>query len=282
MTSPAQPHVPIFGGTFRRRKRRLGKIRRPVRCSHPEPEESNSFARRTAKSLAVILSVSEESPWRCVNAREKCGQAPRLTPISQGLHVSTRSQSPFFQAPHLTILVDIFSDLVVFSPLMEFLNNSCYIFDLSQILGRRFCFSAGCPVYRTMDSRDVEELTCLWTAAQRMVSAFLRTLVPNPSDREDLLQQVAVVIVQKFPQYDRARPFTSWAIGIAKQEVLAYRRHLRTDRHLFNDALVDRIALTYDHFLSEGLSDLGDTLEQCLENSRAGPGRRPSCTMRKA
>lgn len=116
-----------------------------------------------------------------------------------------------------------------------------------------------------MDQRDVEELTLYWTAAQRMVAAFLRTLVPNPPDREDLLQRVAVVVVRKYSQYDRARPFATWAMGIAKQEVLAYRRRHKTERRLFDDAMVERIALTYDRFQSEGLSDHSDALEQCLK-----------------
>jgi len=116
-----------------------------------------------------------------------------------------------------------------------------------------------------MNSREVEELTLLWTAAQRTVAAFLRTLVSDPHQSEDLLQRVALVIVRKFSQYDRSRPFTAWAIGIAKQEVLAHRRRHKTDRHLFDDAMVERIALTYEHRLSNGLSEFHDALQQCLE-----------------
>ena len=116
-----------------------------------------------------------------------------------------------------------------------------------------------------MNPREVEELTLFWTAAQRTVAAFLRTLVPDPHQSEDLLQRVALVIVRKFSQYDRRRPFTAWAIGIAKQEVLAHRRHRKTDRHLFDDSMVERIALTYEDHLSDGLSEFRDALQQCLE-----------------
>jgi len=116
-----------------------------------------------------------------------------------------------------------------------------------------------------MEPRDVEELAQYWTAAQRAVSAFLRAMVQSSHNRDDLLQQVAVVVVRKFSQYDRAQPFTAWAIGIAKQEVLAYRRRRKTDRHIFDDAMVERIALDYQHYLPEGTFKLRDALESCLE-----------------
>jgi RNA polymerase sigma-70 factor, ECF subfamily len=116
-----------------------------------------------------------------------------------------------------------------------------------------------------MNRDDVEELAVLWTAAQRVVAAFIRTLIPDPHQSQDILQQVAVVVVRKFSQYDRSRHFTAWAIGIAKQNVLAHRRSRRTDRHIFDDAMVERIALAYERRLPEDLSDVHDALQQCLE-----------------
>ena len=89
-----------------------------------------------------------------------------------------------------------------------------------------------------MNPRYVEDLTLYWTAAQRAVAAFLRTLISDPNDCQDVLQQVAVVVVRKFHEFDRTRSFNAWTIGIAKQEVLAMRRRRRTDRLVFSDAMV--------------------------------------------
>ncbi len=119
-----------------------------------------------------------------------------------------------------------------------------------------------------MSPHEVEELTLFWTAGQRAVSAFLRTLIPDPDQCQDVLQQVAVVVVRKFDEFDRSRSFNAWMIGIAKQEVLAFRRRQRTDRLVFSDAMVERIAETYQCVLGNMASDAADALERCVQKLR--------------
>lgn len=116
-----------------------------------------------------------------------------------------------------------------------------------------------------MSPHNVEKLTLYWTAAQRAVSAFLRTLLPDPDQCQDVLQQVAVVVVRKFHEFDRSRSFNAWVIGIAKQEVLAFRRRQHTDRLVFSDAMVERIAETYQCVLADKVSDVADALEHCVQ-----------------
>jgi RNA polymerase sigma-70 factor, ECF subfamily len=116
-----------------------------------------------------------------------------------------------------------------------------------------------------METGDVERLTVLWTAAQPAVAAFVRTLVPDSHQMQDVLQQVALVVVRRFVEYDPARPFSAWAIGIAKQKVLAYRRQRRSDRLVFDDAVVEQIAAIYERSLSHTISDRRDALDYCVE-----------------
>jgi RNA polymerase sigma-70 factor (ECF subfamily) len=116
-----------------------------------------------------------------------------------------------------------------------------------------------------MSPSDVENLTLYWTAAQRAVSSFLRTLVPDPDQCQDILQQVAVVVVRKFHEFDRSRSFNAWTIGIAKQEVLALRRRQRSNRLIFSDDMVERIAETYQRVLGDQASDAADALEDCVQ-----------------
>ena len=116
-----------------------------------------------------------------------------------------------------------------------------------------------------MDQREIEELTLCWTAAQRVVAAFLRTFVRDPHENEDLLQRVAIVVVRRFSEYDRSRSFAAWAIGIAKREVLAHRRRSSADPHIFDDALIQQVARTYQSSLAANGSELRDALERCLE-----------------
>ncbi len=136
-----------------------------------------------------------------------------------------------------------------------------------------------------MNPQDVELLAAHWTRAQRTVAAFVRTLVSDFHDSEEVLQRVAVALVRKFDQYDPARPFTAWAIGCAKFEALAYLRQRGADRLVFDEAIVERIA---DNCSREAESDLPMPmfLEQCVEEldgrSRRAIQLRYSSNMRTA
>ncbi len=58
-------------------------------------------------------------------------------------------------------------------------------------------------------------------AQQRFLSLFLRSereifryvavLVPNVTDAEDIVQQTALALWEKFDAYDPSQPFTPWA-----------------------------------------------------------------------
>ena len=62
-------------------------------------------------------------------------------------------------------------------------------------------------------------------AQQRFLSLFLRSereifryvaaLVPNVTDAEDIVQQTAIALWEKFGAYDPAQPFTPWACRFA-------------------------------------------------------------------
>ena len=90
-----------------------------------------------------------------------------------------------------------------------------------------------------------EQLAALWTQAQPVVAAYIRTLLPDFHQAEEVLQRVAVVLVRKFDSYDPAKPFVPWAIGFARFEVLRYRRDFATDRHQFDSDIIERVAELY-------------------------------------
>src|SRR5678816_4304895 len=62
-------------------------------------------------------------------------------------------------------------------------------------------------------------------AQQRFLSLFLRSereifryvaaLVPNMADAEDIVQQTALALWEKFDSYDPSQPFTPWACRFA-------------------------------------------------------------------
>jgi RNA polymerase sigma-70 factor (ECF subfamily) len=123
-----------------------------------------------------------------------------------------------------------------------------------------------------MNPVRTEQFTALWTAAQPMLAAFIRTLVPDFQQAEEVLQRVAVALVRKFDQYDPSRSFPAWAIGMAKFEVLYYRRQRATDKLVFDDELVEKIALSYQEFVEDG-DPFREALENCLDDLKGRPRR---------
>jgi len=119
-----------------------------------------------------------------------------------------------------------------------------------------------------MTPEQVEQLAAHWTRAQRTVAAFVRTLVTDFHESEEVLQRVAVTLVRKYEQYDPARPFVPWALGVAKLESLMYLRRRGAERLVFDDALVERIAESYERVEQES-APMEQFLEECVEELEA-------------
>ena len=82
----------------------------------------------------------------------------------------------------------------------------------------------------------------LLTLHQRRLFGFICTLVPNPADAEDLLQQTSLVLWKKFADFDLGSDFIAWSCRIAHFEVLNFLKRKRRDRVVFNDALLVKLA----------------------------------------
>lgn len=85
-----------------------------------------------------------------------------------------------------------------------------------------------------------EELVQLIAQAQRRLYAFILALVRRPADTDDILQEVNVVLWRKRETYRSGTDFLSWAVEIARLQVLAHRarqaRHgIRFDTSLLAD-----------------------------------------------
>src|SRR5262245_8246385 len=116
-----------------------------------------------------------------------------------------------------------------------------------------------------MQQEHTGQLARLWSQSQSGVGEDILSLVRDFHAAEDLLQQVAVVLVREFEKYDPARPFLPWALGIAKNVVLKSRRDLaRESAALLDQELVDRVQAAFEE-QSEGWSQVRLALRNCLE-----------------
>jgi RNA polymerase sigma-70 factor (ECF subfamily) len=82
----------------------------------------------------------------------------------------------------------------------------------------------------------------LYNTAQQRIYAYLLMMVHNHNDAEDLLQETASILWEKFEEFDRSRSFAAWSVGIARNKALDFMKSKRRSRAFFNDDLYDDIA----------------------------------------
>ena len=110
-------------------------------------------------------------------------------------------------------------------------------------------------------------------AQQRFLSLFLRSereifryvaaLVPNVADAEDIVQQTALTLWEKFDAYDPTQPFTPWACRFALNKTRQWvERHQRW-RALLDGELAEELARRREELRPELEARLR-RLEGCL------------------
>lgn len=116
-----------------------------------------------------------------------------------------------------------------------------------------------------------EELAVFWTQSQRSVGAYIASLVPNFQDADDILQNVAVIAVKKFDTFDKKNSFISWAIGIARNEILKYYTEKNKNRIAPDLEAIKQISKLYESDLSAHDTyekDMKAALASCIERLR--------------
>ncbi|HEX8913429.1 MAG TPA: sigma-70 family RNA polymerase sigma factor [Humisphaera sp.] len=95
-----------------------------------------------------------------------------------------------------------------------------------------------------MDERT-REVARRWALAVPAVSAFLAALLRDAHDRDDVLQETAVAVLESAGRYDPARPFVGWAVAVARNQVLVFLRKRGRARVAFDSAAVDAVARAF-------------------------------------
>src|SRR5512134_2840944 len=89
-------------------------------------------------------------------------------------------------------------------------------------------------------------------AQQRFLSLFLRSerelfryvaaLVPNLADADDIVQQTALALWEKFDAYDAAQPFTPWACRFALNKTRQWIERRQRWQALLDKGLAEELA----------------------------------------
>lgn len=118
-------------------------------------------------------------------------------------------------------------------------------------------------------------------AQQRFLSLFLRSereifryvaaLVPNVTDADDIVQQTALALWEKFDAYDPALPFTPWACRFALNKARQWIERRQRWQALLDRGLAEELAQRRQELQPEFELRLKH-LESCLE--KLPPGQR--------
>ena len=104
----------------------------------------------------------------------------------------------------------------------------------------------------------------LWTRAQPRVALFIRSLVPDSHDAEDILQETAMACMRKMDVYDPERDFTAWARGFARIQALRYRQRGKGRYSLLDHPdVVEAIDEVHDR-VSDEFESRSQALGRCL------------------
>ena len=82
-----------------------------------------------------------------------------------------------------------------------------------------------------------DDFVALLTGSQRRLHAYIFSLVWNPADADDILQETNIVLLKKAAEYDSSRDFLPWAITIARFQALAGLKRRQRLRFVFDDTL---------------------------------------------
>ncbi len=126
----------------------------------------------------------------------------------------------------------------------------------------------------TLEERQ-ELFIRLYTANGPAIRGFVRSLVPTREDASDVMQDVAVVLWRKFTTVD-VDDFRRWAFGVARLQVLAWRRDKARDRHVFRSDIIELLADLSDD-AADDMEEQRNALETCLKQL---PARRRKLVLR--
>ena len=78
----------------------------------------------------------------------------------------------------------------------------------------------------------------LWMRHEPELRAFVRSCCPKAQEVDDVMQEVSIAALRKFPTLDDHSAFGAWACLIARYELLSARRRFARDRLILSEDLV--------------------------------------------
>ncbi len=124
------------------------------------------------------------------------------------------------------------------------------------------------PTFRPEDPAAAQQrFLSLFLRSEREIYRYVATLVPNVSDAEDIVQQTALALWEKFEAYDPNQPFTPWACRFALNKARHWCERRQRWRALLDRGLAEELV--------QRRQELQPELERRLRHLEACLGQLP-------
>lgn len=114
------------------------------------------------------------------------------------------------------------------------------------------------------NSQDYQLFIKLYLANERRIYGYVRALIPNWSDVDDIIQEIAAVMWSKFDHFEKGTNFSAWALKIAYNQVLNYRKMKRNSKLSFCDETLELLAEKSAH-KTQNIDERLPILQSCLQ-----------------
>lgn len=94
----------------------------------------------------------------------------------------------------------------------------------------------------TVATDRTTEFIVLFSRHSQRIYRFIRSLVDNRTDAEEIYQNTCTVLWSKFDTFETGSNFWAWSCQIVRFEVLNYRRRQNLERHIFSNEFFNRVA----------------------------------------
>jgi len=100
---------------------------------------------------------------------------------------------------------------------------------------------------RLPDPQRTAEFLELYSSCQHSLYVYIVTLIGNPVDAHDVLQDTNLVLWEKFDQFQLGTNFRAWAREVARYRVLRYRQMRANDAPMLDPRVLEAVAVQLDN-----------------------------------
>lgn len=116
-----------------------------------------------------------------------------------------------------------------------------------------------------------QQFLTLFLRSEREIYRYVAALIPIASEAEDIVQQTAVALWERFDAYDPSKPFTPWACGFALNKARHWIERHQKWKRLLDHGLAEKLLKRREELqpaTDDRLRHLGNCIDKLPERHR--------------